>query len=598
MAYLVLARKYRPQVFDDMVGQDHLKKTLTNALASGRVAHAYLFCGPRGVGKTTAARILAKALNCVKGPTPVPCNVCGPCVEITEGRSLDVLEIDGASNRGINEVRELRENVRFAPTGGKSKVYIIDEVHMLTQEAFNALLKTLEEPPPHVVFIFATTEPFKVPATILSRTQRFDFARIPSRKIAEHLETILAREKIAAAPEALALIARRARGGLRDALSLLDQIIAASDGALDRASVERFLGLVGGDAPARLVDRIADGDAGGALRLLDQVYTEGADLRDLAEGVASHLRDLLLLSIGTDLTPLLEATESEVPALEAEARRLPRATLLELLEHASELGAAIRKSEFPRLTMELALAEMAEVTERLPVGEIARRLLELEARLGGGAAPPAGTSAPRGRAEPVPRAGAEPAARAPSREPESPATAREPAPGGKTKRSSPSAVLDPDLSPAPSGAGVAESAVAVEDDPAQRAWLACVAMATEKSRFLGSTLATAVCLGFTEDGALLVRPPTPRDLFDERLADAETRHLVQEALERAGVGGGKLAVEGSESARARASAASRDRAETPAIPAPADDRRTVGELFRDEPMLQKALDIFDGEVLP
>lgn len=246
MSYLVLARKYRPQVFNDIVGQDHLIKTLTNAISIGRVAHAYLLCGPRGVGKTTAARILAKALNCEQGPTPVPCNKCQTCVEITEGRSMDVLEIDGASNRGINEVRELRENVRYAPSGGRSKVYIIDEVHMLTTEAFNALLKTLEEPPAHVVFVFATTEPFKVPPTILSRVQRFDFARIPARKIVTHLERILTEEKIEASPEALALVARRAKGGLRDALSLMDQIISAADGKIERESVEQFLGLVGG----------------------------------------------------------------------------------------------------------------------------------------------------------------------------------------------------------------------------------------------------------------------------------------------------------------------------------------------------------------
>ncbi len=274
-SYRVLALKYRPQSFDDVVGQKHVTQTLANAIAVDRVAHAYLFCGPRGVGKTTAARILAKALNCEQGPTATPCNVCTPCLDITGGRSLDVLEIDGASNRGINEVRELRENVRYAPSGMRYKVYIIDEVHMLTTEAFNALLKTLEEPPKHVIFVFATTEPFKVPGTILSRCQRFDFARIPAREITARLTEVIARENraideqnkaagektshVEVTPEALALVARRAAGGLRDALSLMDQIISAADGPVDRAIVERTLGLVGSDFCFVLGDLLADG---------------------------------------------------------------------------------------------------------------------------------------------------------------------------------------------------------------------------------------------------------------------------------------------------------------------------------------------------
>ncbi|HET9233165.1 MAG TPA: DNA polymerase III subunit gamma/tau, partial [Candidatus Eisenbacteria bacterium] len=397
MSYQVLARKYRPQVFEDMVGQEHLVKVLKNAITSGRVAHAYLFSGPRGVGKTTAARILAKALNCEKGPTPTPCDRCVSCVEIRTGRSLDVLEIDGASNRGINEVRELRENVRFAATGGRSKVYIIDEVHMLTQEAFNALLKTLEEPPSHVVFVFATTEPFKLPGTILSRCQRFDFARIPSRKIAEHLAGVLEKENatlkkekrpaIEAKPEALALIARRAEGGLRDALSLLDQVIAAVDGPLDRNAVEAFLGLVGEEFYAALIERFAQNDAGGALRLLDETYRGGADLRDLADGLAQSLRNLLFLRVGEDLAQLLDVPEPDLERLKTQAKQFSQETLMELVDRAAELVPELRKSETPRLSMELALVEMAEMSRRIPVGEAVDRLLQLEERLGGSDAP-------------------------------------------------------------------------------------------------------------------------------------------------------------------------------------------------------------------
>ncbi|MBV9390438.1 MAG: DNA polymerase III subunit gamma/tau, partial [Verrucomicrobia bacterium] len=226
MSYQVFARKYRPQTFDDVLGQDHVVKTLRNAIQRNRLAHAYLFVGPRGTGKTSTARILAKALNCIHGPTVTPCGICDSCREISQGISLDVLEIDGASNNSVDQVRELRENVRFAPTRGKFKIYIIDEVHMLTQQAFNALLKTLEEPPAHVKFIFATTEPQKVLPTILSRCQRFDLHRIPTRTIADHLHHIAQLEQVRLAPEAATAIAIAAEGGLRDAESMLDQLVA------------------------------------------------------------------------------------------------------------------------------------------------------------------------------------------------------------------------------------------------------------------------------------------------------------------------------------------------------------------------------------
>ena len=410
MSYLVLARKYRPQVFEDVVGQEHVTRTLGNAIAAGRVAHAYLFCGPRGVGKTTAARILAKALNCEKGPAAVPCNECDACREITGGRSMDVLEIDGASNRGINEVRELRENARYAPSGGRSKVYIIDEVHMLTHEAFNALLKTLEEPPASVVFVLATTEPFKLPATILSRCQRFDFARIPSREIAAHLAALMKQEGIEVSPDALSLVARRAAGGVRDALSLMDQIISAADGAIERESVERILGLVGSDFYLTLADRLAASDAAGALGLLDTIYTRGADLGELAEGLAGHLRDLLMLRIDPALAPILEASESEIPRLTAQAEAFSQEALTDLVERAADTTVALRRSPNPRLTMELALAEMAQAASRVPLADLAARLLDLEARLGGDAPPsaparPSEASAPRA---PAPTPGAPP----------------------------------------------------------------------------------------------------------------------------------------------------------------------------------------------
>ncbi len=245
--YQVLARKWRPQQFADVVGQEHVTTTLKNAIEQNRLAHAYLFVGPRGIGKTSTARIFAKALNCVKGPTATPCDKCDNCLEITEGRSLDVLEIDGASNNGVEQVRELRDTVRYAPARGKFKIYIIDEVHMLTTQAFNALLKTLEEPPAHVKFIFATTEPQKVLPTILSRCQRFDLRRIPANLIVKHLKEISKKEKVAIDDEALAAIARGAEGGLRDAESTLDQLIAFCGNKIAEADVLSVFGLVAHD---------------------------------------------------------------------------------------------------------------------------------------------------------------------------------------------------------------------------------------------------------------------------------------------------------------------------------------------------------------
>ena len=260
MAYQVLARKWRPQTFEEVVGQEPVTRTLENALAVGRVAHAFLFSGPRGVGKTSVARILAKALNCVAGPTPHPDNTCEICREITNGSSLDVLEIDGASNRGIDEVRDLREKIKYLPAQGKYRVYIIDEVHMLTKEAFNALLKTLEEPPAHAVFILATTEPHKVPVTILSRCQRYDFRRIPTGLIQEHLAKLADQEGWHLDPEGLALVARAAEGGLRDAQGFLDQVVTFGGDAVTAAEIARILGVTDRGALLAALTAIIDRD--------------------------------------------------------------------------------------------------------------------------------------------------------------------------------------------------------------------------------------------------------------------------------------------------------------------------------------------------
>src|SRR3982751_581910 len=320
VSYQVFARKYRPQTFDDLVGQAHVTRTLKNAVEQNRLAHAYLFVGPRGIGKTSTARILAKALNCIHGPTVSPCGVCDSCKEITGGNSLDVLEIDGASNNGVEQVRELRDNVRYAPTKGKFKIYIIDEVHMLTSAAFNALLKTLEEPPAHVKFIFATTEPQKVLPTILSRCQRFDLHRIPANLIADHLHFIAEQEKVSLEQTAAHAIAKGADGGLRDAESMLDQLVAFCGDKIAEPDVLSVFGFTSEQTVAQFTEKILRGDTPGALELLHTEGDNGKDMMKLMSDLISYLRDLLVgkvkpEALADDLNPELQKSLESQAAL-------------------------------------------------------------------------------------------------------------------------------------------------------------------------------------------------------------------------------------------------------------------------------------------
>jgi DNA polymerase III subunit gamma/tau len=306
--YIVTARKWRPMKFESVAGQDHVTRTLRNAIASNRLAHAYLFSGPRGVGKTTTARLLAKAVNCKNPVDANPCNECENCISITEGRNFDVQEIDGASNRGIEEIRNLREAVRYPPATCTYKVYIIDEVHMLTKEAFNALLKTLEEPPPHVLFIFATTELSKLPATILSRCQRFDFRRIPHAQIMENLRLIAQEEGLNVEDDALSLIARKGDGSLRDAQSLFDQVIALCGNDVTLAGMQEALNIVGVDVYFRVTELMLQQDAQAALLLVDELMSGGYDLREFLSGLLEHLRNLLIARVVGN-TSLIEASD-------------------------------------------------------------------------------------------------------------------------------------------------------------------------------------------------------------------------------------------------------------------------------------------------
>jgi DNA polymerase-3 subunit gamma/tau len=359
MSYTVFALKWRPQNFDEIVGQKHIVATLKSAIKSNRLAHAYLFAGPRGVGKTSTARILAKALNCKDGPTLNPCQICASCKEISQGRSLDVIEIDGASNRGIDEIRTLRENVKFAPTQGKFKIYVIDEVHMLTEPAFNALLKTLEEPPEFVKFIFATTHPDKIPPTILSRCQRFDFRRIPVMEIIAQLERIIAVEKINVDKEVLFAIAKSSDGALRDAESVLDQLVSFSQENISLKDVVLLLGLVEQDAMFEITDKIIHKDSNAALKLLNEVIDNGKDINVFLTNLIEHFRNLMVAKITCADSKLIDLPEDICEKLlkQSQAFSLEEIfTAFNILVNTQEMS---KRLESLRIPLEIALVKLS-----------------------------------------------------------------------------------------------------------------------------------------------------------------------------------------------------------------------------------------------
>ena len=436
--YLVTARKYRPQTFGDVVGQAHVAQTLQNAIRLGRLAHAYLFSGPRGVGKTTAARILAKAVNCT---TPLkeredaePCRTCDSCRAFEDGRSLNIIEVDAASNNKVEDIRELRETVRIPPQGAKKKIYILDEVHMLSQGAFNALLKTLEEPPPYVLFIFATTEPHKVLPTILSRTQRFDFRRIAVPEIVGRLETICTEESVEAEAEALMLIARKGDGALRDALSLFDQAVSLVGTPLRADALRDALGVVDVDLFFEATQRAQAQDRAGLLGLVDRLIRRGYDLPEFLGGLAEHLRHLLVAT-STGEGALIEATDAMRQRYLDAARSWTEADLLHLLMLVDDAEMGIKASRQPRLTTELALLKMASLTPAVDLTRLLAKLERVEAALAGKELPPMPEAPPSTPAQPAAptRATAEPtpsyeSPAAPAASEPSPPKAAEPAP--------------------------------------------------------------------------------------------------------------------------------------------------------------------------
>ena len=398
MSYLVLARKYRPQRFEEVVGQAHVTQTLANAIRHQRVAHAILFSGPRGTGKTTVARILAKAMNCKQGATPQPCNQCRSCKEITNGSAADVFEIDGASNNSVDQVRELRENVKYMPAYSPHKIYIIDEVHMLSTPAFNALLKTLEEPPPHVMFMFATTESHKIPVTILSRCQRYDFRRVAFDQVVAHMIQLCQKEDMALPEESLAVIAREAGGSMRDALSLLDQVMTCAEGTLTHGEVLEILGTVDRGLLINLADMLLQGNTHAVLENIAVVYQHGQDLKKLYQDLITQIRDMLVIKLDKQAERLVDLPQSEVARLQGRVEAYSAAALNNVLDALFRDEAVMRLSPQPRLALETILIRICELKPALPIDALIHKIDQLRRQIidTGGIKPPAaspGTSA-------------------------------------------------------------------------------------------------------------------------------------------------------------------------------------------------------------
>lgn len=382
MPYVVLARRWRPRLFGEVVGQEHVTRTLQNAISANRIAHAYLFSGPRGVGKTTVARILAKAVNCMESSQSEPCGKCNICKEISAGRAIDVIEIDAASNRGIDEIRELRESVKFSPVSGRYKIYIIDEAHMLTIEAFNALLKTLEEPPGHVIFILATTEPHKIPDTILSRCQRFDFRMLTRKEIIDRLRQLAEADNIVVEDEALSMIAESADGGMRDAESIMDQILSFGGGEIRTEEIVKLLGLGASHLLDQLVGNILQNDSSESLKTLNELAEHGADLSQCLKKLISYFRDLMVYKINPDL---IDAPETKLQQLAKHSGAASIDKFMKIARIFAQTESDIKQLGYERLNLELSLVKLSRLKDgSIPLDEVLGKLEEIESRFASG----------------------------------------------------------------------------------------------------------------------------------------------------------------------------------------------------------------------
>ena len=579
MSHLALARKYRPQLFADLVGQDPIRSTLEQAVAKNRVAHAYLFAGPRGSGKTTTARLIAKALNCERRAPGAsePCNQCGSCIGITSGTSLDVLEIDGASNRGIEEIRNLRENVKYTASGGRFKVYIIDEAHQLTDYAWNALLKTLEEPPAHVRFVFCTTEPLEVPDTIASRCQVFEFRRLRSEELVKHLLDVAAKEKVSLTEDAAALIARASEGSVRDALGRLDQALALSPEGVSAATVAQALGLAGLDAYFDLGEALARRDPKLALEVMDRLHDRGMDVEEIADGLSHHLRQLLLLAVDPSLEKLVDAAPSDRERYAAQARQFRPTDLNAMLGLLLDTRGLLRRAEAPRILLEVALVELCTLPTAAKIEDLIRRLGELEAKLEGapGAAPNS-VSAPERSSGPGTQA-LGPAAPAPAarRGPSTPRAEQEP-----SRAAVGATALRLVESPGPADVEAPDPS-----DPVLR-WRQAVDRVKERKLLLGTCLEEGSFLGMA-GGNVRIALSTEHAFHRAMLELKENREILNEELERFYGRGAKLLCESAIPAGHEAQDAGRRGPK--AAPAPGG--------IPEGTIVERIVELFDGEVL-
>lgn len=601
MAHRALTLKYRPQVFADLIGQDHVSSVLARALESGRVAHAFLFTGARGVGKTTSARILAKALNCEKRAAGVhkgadPCNACTSCLEITSGVSLDVVEIDGASNRGIDDVQSLREKVRFAPTRGRHRIVIIDEVHQLSKDAFAALLKTLEEPPAHLVFIFATTDPQKLPDTIRSRTQRFDFARVALRKVADRLIEIRKREAADAegvhfelTDAAALLIAHKGEGSMRDSVSALDQVVSAGEPEVNEELVRRVLGIPDHESFFRLGAAITKRDPQGTLQELHRAFEKGMDPRDLAEGLADHFRGVLVMKVDPERGgDLLAASVEDLERLREQGGQWSEADLLRLLRIAAECLWPMRDSPQPIIHLEAAVLQMATLEPAESLAVLIERLEALEKRLGGtggagGAAappaPPAARPASAGRAAASASTpsrghggGAAPRMSAPAAAPPASRPAAPEASAPRERWSPPTASAPAAAAPAPAATTVASIDEPIElDATTETRWKMTITAVNGRKRMLGAFLEESRLMGVAGGTLVLAMDDLHRAVVDA----AEHRAIVCE--EMANVFGQPLQLKCA-----------------PLGAGPPPRPKTAADV---QPNIDRAIAYFDGEVL-
>jgi DNA polymerase-3 subunit gamma/tau len=588
MSYLVLARKWRPQTFSEVVGQEHITETLKKAVEKDRVAHAYLFAGPRGCGKTTTARLLAKIINCEKPKGAEPCNECSSCEAITAGRHLDVMEIDGASNRGIDEIRDLREKISYAPSQGRSKIYIIDEVHMLTPQAFNALLKTLEEPPVHVYLIFATTEPHKVPATILSRCQRFNFKRLELKEISSQLEKICVLEKAKFEGEALTLIARRAEGSMRDGQSLLDQCLAASEGSVDLAIVRRVLGLVDSQLVVDLLRAIGERSRKGALGIVDRAVESGLDLEEFFLAYVEGLRNLLVLSVeGGEAADFLDLSQGEIGEFSAIGKAFKTEDLLYLFRAAARVYRELKASGQPRYLLEAAFMEAASWESAVELSDLIRRLDST-----GGTAVPGGSAQVR-KADPGPSRPQQFESAAPAAPVEQPR----------------SVVVEKDAAPAPSGAfarldtfaapvpRTAEEDRILRDLGGKEAWERFLSQIRETKLTLGIWLMSARVERFSE--SMLSLSFSPQNRFArEMVLEEKNRRFIEYHAER--FFGRKIVIQASEhfdsSAEEQKPAAEAPKQQAPKSPKPRAADPALETLAGDAPVIRRLIEEFDGEL--